>query len=154
MSQPEMITRVTTSYGTADTFWDVYFKQVHMTFIQSEVSFRSISVEIDPESGEVTLNRGYERGSPENEAEEALINEFLPSIVEALMKDVPANNPDYRAFLAEAQKDTESRHEQLRNLAHMLFEHEIDLEERANDADHLSSGTLNRIEAGIAKFNR
>lgn len=157
MSQPDPITNVTAAYGQADQNWDVYFTPLQQSYADAIEDMGFISIFIDETTGEVTLNAGYAPGSPQFKSESSLFAEYEAAIVEVLVKEVPSDQPTYKAFLDAAAADLESRHEQLAAVARSLHEHDLELLEDGeddDDADHLSAGTHARIAAGRERFFR
>src|SRR3546814_4525361 len=74
---------------------------------------RAISIDIDTASGAIRLKPGYAEGSPEFASETSLFAEYEPAIVEILVKEVPSDDPAYKAFLEAANEDRDARHELL-----------------------------------------
>lgn len=128
MTQSDRIAQVTAAYGQAEQFWDIYFTPLQRSYAEAG-EMRSISVSVDPTDGEVSLNAGYAEGSPENNCENSLFENFMPSIVATLVKEVPSDDPTYRAFLETATADKESCEELFQILVEQLAEHEVDYDQ-------------------------
>lgn len=90
-------------YGEAGTLWDASFdrKQLKKAKVSVEGIDR-ISVEIDTASGEISLNAGYEPGSPQDAAEQDLFSKYKADIEAALFAFADRrlrDDPDYAAFI-------------------------------------------------------
>lgn len=113
------------SYGEADTFWDVSFDPKHMDRLDLHPDDpRSISVWIDPKSGAVELNKGYEEGSPEDRREATLFGEYRDMIVDELASAIQSlinrlgvdRVLEYAAFMRGADVGREVRKARLETL--------------------------------------
>lgn len=90
-------------YGEAGTLWDASFdrKQLKKAKISVEGIDR-ISVEIDRETGDISLNAGYEPGSSQDRAEQDLFSKYKSGIEAALFAFADRrlrDDPDYAAFI-------------------------------------------------------
>src|SRR3546814_10695613 len=110
MSHPDRITDVTAAYGQAHQYWDIYFTDLQRSYADATEDMRSISIDIDTASGAIRLNPGYAEGSPEFASETSLFAEYEPAIVEILVKEVPSDDPAYKAFLARKSTRLNSSH--------------------------------------------
>ena len=118
MSRSNGPTAVQAYYGMAHTFWDISFTKDQLRYAAvDDQDRRSISVHIDEQTGEVTLNDGYAPGCKPFEEENELFANFKDAIVEALVAEVPNEEPGYAAFLSAAKRDAEGRLERLADLA-------------------------------------
>lgn len=116
MSRIPSPVRVSASYGQADTFWDICFSETQLAYAGVITdNHKSISVFIEPNTGAVTLNNGYEPCSAPGKDETSLFAEFEDAIVEALLNEVPETG-EYTAFLTRARSDA-GRTERLADLA-------------------------------------
>lgn len=93
---------VSVEYGDAHTYWDAFFtpKLCENVGVDHEM-MPHISVFIDPDTGEVSLNRGYVERSPQGNAEDALYAEYSEDIEHALFERLSRRErPEYAAFVA------------------------------------------------------
>src|SRR3546814_10656099 len=113
MSQPDRITDVTAAYGQAHQYWDIYFTDLQRSYADATEDMRSISIDIDTASGAIRLNPGYAEGSHEFASETTLFAEYEQAIVKILVKEVPSDDPAYKALLEAENEDREARHERM-----------------------------------------
>lgn len=93
---------INVEYGTAETFWDAFLSPKLCKRVDVDHEEMShISVCIDPTTGEVSLNRGYEEHSPQGKAEGALWAEYSEQIEDELYATLRNRKyPEYEAFVA------------------------------------------------------
>jgi hypothetical protein len=115
-------------YGEAHPFWDVCFNPFQLAYAEVEdEQITRISVTIDAEDGTLSLNNGYAEGSQPYEDEVSLFENFQLAIVEMLTRELPADNPAYTVFLAEAAEYADDRRDGLVDLEAKLQEFQDDL---------------------------
>jgi len=89
-------------YGGAEQFWDA--SPPPSAYEDAGVGreeMSSISVHVDPEDGEVSLNAGYEPDSRLGRGERSLFDELRDEIEQALLRRLQGDeDPGYAAFLA------------------------------------------------------
>lgn len=73
-------------HGGADSneFWDATFTRPQLAYAEVETERNGISVAIDAETGEASLNAGYIEDSPEGRDERSLWAQYEDLVVEAL----------------------------------------------------------------------
>jgi hypothetical protein len=138
-STDHSLVRANIGDGAAPDFWDVGFTPEQRAYADvHDEDRRVISVYLDPETGEVSLNDGYAPGSQPHRDENTLFTEFADAIVAAIAREIRADNPAYAAFIARAAADEARRTEALKELDAEVEIHAQDAEEADDDLDEVA----------------
>lgn len=141
-------THVHLDHGGADTdeFWDVGLSDLQLAHADvRDDSRRGFSMHVDPESGAVSLNEGYEPGSEPHGDESSMFAEFRDAAVEGLAAHARSRDI-LPAFLAMADAEAEDRKARLVDLGIALEETADGLADCA-DGIHSWTGETGRLPA-------